>query len=583
MKKNETIRNLKLAYKYSKGKRYLLIFYIIATIALCLIGALVPIISAKGLIYMTGSLWKELLRAAIILTIVEISRNVFFYLNHYCGNVFFRRTLIDIDMDIANEILNLETKELDNHPSGIFIDRIQKDASDIADIFNQIISALANIVTNIGIYIAIFIINKYMFILFTFGSLVILYFKKMRLKSYFDRDKVYRKINDENTGLMNEFVRGIRDIKVLNCKTEFLDKLKTRLIKSNDEKLKMRSISRKYELITGTISDLLSFSFIILGIILATNSALSISNFVILYNYQYRVYSILDYYFQMMEFIKQFNVSCNRVFELLDDKAYKKECFGRSHINKAQGNFEFKNVNFSYDKKMPILKNVSFKIKANETVAFVGKSGAGKSTIFSLLTKLYPVKNGQIYIDGIDINKLDRHSIRNNISIITQDPYIFNFSIKDNLKLVNPNMTNKEMIEACKMASIDGYINTLPHKYNTIVGEGGITLSGGQRQRIAIARALLKKTEIILFDEATSALDNETQEHITKAINNMKGEYTILIIAHRLSTIKNCNRIIFMDDGKIIDSGSHNYLLNKNKDYKLLYDAEIIAGNKKNS
>ncbi len=251
---------------------------------------------------------------------------------------------------------------------------------------------------------------------------------------------------------------------------------------------------------------------------------------------------------------------------------------GNVHIDKIKGDFEFKNVSFKYgDKK--VLDNLNFKINANETVAFVGKSGAGKTTIFNLLCKMYDIKDGMITIDGIDIKELDKDSIRGNITIISQNPYIFNMSIKDNLRLVKSNLTKKEMIEACKIACLDDFINELPDKYDTIIGEGGVNLSGGQKQRLAIARALVQKTEIILFDEATSALDNETQDKIQNAIDNMKNEYTILIIAHRLSTIKNANRILYLDDGKIEAEGTHNELLKNCKKYKNLYESEILKEN----
>ena len=211
----------------------------------------------------------------------------------------------------------------------------------------------------------------------------------------------------------------------------------------------------------------------------------------------------------------------------------------------------------------------------NERVAFVGKSGAGKTTIFNLIARLYHTNKGKILLDNYNINELTRDSVRNNMSIITQNPYVFNFSIKDNLLLAKENATMKEIREACKLACIDDFIMTLPNKYETMVGENGIILSGGQKQRLAIARALLMKTEIILFDEATSALDNETQSKIQEAINNLKGEYTILIIAHRLSTVIDCDRIFVVDNGKIINSGSHKELLKNCDYYKNLYNKDL--------
>ena len=218
---------------------------------------------------------------------------------------------------------------------------------------------------------------------------------------------------------------------------------------------------------------------------------------------------------------------------------------------------------------------MSFEIKPNERIAFVGKSGTGKTTIFNLITRLYKSNKGKILLDGNNINDLTCSTIRDNMSIITQNPYIFNFSIKENLLMAKENATMKEIREACKMACIDDYIMSLPDKYNTMVGENGVILSGGQKQRIAIARALLMKTEIMLFDEATSALDNETQSKIQEAINNLKGEYTILIVAHRLSTIIDSDRIFVVEDGKIVDSGSHRELLKKSEIYKNLYNKDL--------
>ena len=259
----------------------------------------------------------------------------------------------------------------------------------------------------------------------------------------------------------------------------------------------------------------------------------------------------------------------------MDEKKFSKEKFGKLHLDTINGDFEFRDISFSYDNERNVLNNMSFKVNANETVAFVGKSGAGKSTIFSLLCKLYDNYSGKILIDDIDIKELDRDSLRSNISVISQNPYIFNMSIKDNLKIIKKDLTDDEMKKACKMACLDDFIESLPKKYNTVVGEGGVMLSGGQKQRLAIARALIQKTEIILFDEATSALDNETQKQIQEAIDNLKNEYTIMIIAHRFSTILNSDKIFFVDNGKVIDSGTHEQLLKRCTQYKKLYESEI--------
>ena len=189
---------------------------------------------------------------------------------------------------------------------------------------------------------------------------------------------------------------------------------------------------------------------------------------------------------------------------------------------------------------------------------------------------MYNCESGKITIDGIDIDELDEESIRGNITIISQNPYIFNLSIKDNLRLVKKDITDKEIEEACNLACLNEFIESLPDKYDTVVGEGGVTLSGGQRQRLAIARALIQKTKIILFDEATSALDNNSQEYIKRAIDDLVCNHTVVIVAHRLSTIMDADVIHVVDKGKVVASGTHDKLLETSEIYRNLYETESL-------
>lgn len=571
----ETFKNLKRSWKYAKNQKTNLIFYIIVSIIMCGISVITPILSAKLIVNVTNGLFKDLIVIAIIIFLVEVSGNIISFLSHKINEIIYLETLLEIQIDIANETLKLRAKEIDKNNSGVFIDRLKQDAGNIADIFISFTSTLTDVFANSGILVAIFIINKWIFLYLVITITILFLLERKRMAYYYKINKEYRKINEQNTGLLTELIRGVRDIKVLNANKEFLHKIKESLFNSNSKTYEMNKVSRNYQLLIGSTKDLFNLLFIFLGVFLTGKNLLTITNFIILYYYQGQIQGFLGYFVNMTEWFKKFNVAAERVFELIGNDTFEKEQFGDVHLDKINGDFEFKNVDFSYNKNNKILKKLSFKIKANETVAFVGKSGGGKSTIFSLITKLYDVNSGEILIDGVNINDLDKSSIRNNISIITQNPYIFNFSIKDNLKIVKPNLTKKEMIEVCKAACLHDFVMTLPEKYDTIVGEGGIALSGGQRQRLAIARALLKKTEIILFDEATSALDNETQEQIQQAIHNMKGEYTILIIAHRLSTVINADWILLIDDGKVVDQGTHEYLIKNNKVYKDLYNKEL--------
>lgn len=568
-------RNLKLSFKYAKNQKKEFILYFVFNIILAIIGAIAPLFSAKQLLKLTDGLLSELLIVSILILIIEITRNLMNLLARKYSQIFAAEILKKIQIDIANEVLKIETSDLDKSSSGVFIDRLVKDTSRIADIFLELNMSITEIVTNIGILFAVFIINKVMFLYYIIAIAIIFILEKIRISKFIEVDKKYRKDAEKTTGLVGELVRGVRDVKVLNASTSFMKKIGTDINKINDERYEMGHIRRFYTFITGSVRDILDFTIVALAVFMITRNYLTIPNFVVIYMYRNKIFDLLTLVSRVLEWIKDFNLSAGRVFEVIDSATFKKEKFGKKHIDNIKGDFEFKNVYFRYNEDKEVLKGLSFKVKHNQTVSFVGKSGAGKSTIFSLLAKLYEPTSGNIFIDGININELDCDSIRGNISIITQSPYIFNLTIRENFTIVKEDLTEEEMIEACKLAKLHDFIMSLPNGYDTLVGEGGLTLSGGQRQRLAIARALAQKTEIILFDEATSALDNETQKGIQDAINNMKNEYTILIIAHRLSTVINSDKIMIIDDGQVVDTGTHEELLKNNKDYKKLYEMEL--------
>lgn len=571
----EFFSNLKKAWVYGKGQKKYIIGYIIFNIIFIFINLFVPILSAKAIVELTNNKLNQVVFIGFVILVVELLRNFANYITGYFRQQIYRETYSKIETTLGAEILRIENQSLDEKGSGLFIQRLTNDASKIADIFVVLNIYLTNILTDIGIFLAVFIINKVVFFYLLLTICTIFVVEKKRTNVVNAQDKIYRKKNERVSGFIGELVRGAHDIKMLNAENSFIKELDSKIIDLNNEKYKMDEKNRNYILLSGTLSDIFSTGNIILSVFLITQNLLSIPNALVINNYLGRLTSIIYFVSQFLEKVKDFNLSSERVFAIMDSKEFGKEKFGKKHIDKVNGDFEFKNVTFTYANGHKVIDNMNFKIKANSTVAFVGKSGSGKTTVFNLLCKMYNIDSGKITIDGIDIKELDKDSIRGNITIISQNPYIFNLSIRDNLRLVKENITDEEMIEACKTACLEDFIKSLPDGYDTIIGEGGINLSGGERQRLAIARALVQKTEIILFDEATSALDNETQANIKKAIDNMKNEYTILIIAHRLSTVIDCDRILFLDEGKIKAEGTHKELLSNCKNYRSLYEAEL--------
>ena len=571
---NEFFKNLKFTWKYTKNSKSLLIKYLICDLFSVIIRLIIPILSAKIIIYLTDNKLYQLINISVIVLLCEISYNLLYRFSRKYMNTIYHNTLTKLEVDLGNNILKLESEIINEKGSGIFIQRLTSDTSRLADIYVALNIYLTSIITEIGMYIVVFLINKLVFIYLVLMTIIMYIVEKIRNIKFNNEDKKYRKQQEKVSGFITELVRGSHDIKMLNAENNFVNELENKIVDANEKRLYMQKIDRKYRFYLGNLTDINEFLLIVILVILIMYNKLAIASALVISRYTSNMRYLINNLGILMEKIKDFNLSSKRIFDILNSDEFKKENFGTKHIDKVNGDFEFKNVSFSYDKKK-VLNNLSFKINANETVGFVGKSGAGKSTIFNLLIKLYNIQKGEILIDGININELDKDTIRGNITIISQNPYIFNLSIKDNLRLVKENVTLKEIKEACKIACLDEFIESLPDKYNTIIGEGGVNLSGGQKQRLAIARALIQKTEIILFDEATSALDNETQNKIKKAIDNMKNEYTILIIAHRLSTIIDCDRILFISDGKIKAEGNHNYLLKNCIEYKELYENEI--------
>ena len=269
-------------------------------------------------------------------------------------------------------------------------------------------------------------------------------------------------------------------------------------------------------------------------------------------------------------------VAMSRVFELFDIDNKIKSPKNPVKFNKLQDKIEFSNVNFEYEEDVPVLTDFSLSVRKGETLALVGNSGGGKSTVVNLIPRFYDIKSGSLKFDGIDVKDFALDDLRENISFVFQDNFLFSGTLRENLLMGKPNATEAELANAIKLAHLDEFVASLDDGLETYVGERGTTLSGGQRQRVAIARALLKNSDIVILDEATSALDNESEAIVQKAIDNLMKDRTVFVIAHRLSTIKNADRIAVINEGKLVEEGTHDELLNIEKGhYKHLYNMQF--------
>ncbi len=568
------LKNLKSTYKYAKSGRKYLWLFLITNILMTVISVVAPVLGAQRLLALTNNNYQKLLVIIFSIFTLEILRNFSRLAYNYFYNKFYYDVRRNLQIELVRETLKITQQDLNTNSSGVFIERINGDTDNLTDIFTYLIDYISSIIGNLGVLIVVFFINWILGLIYVGLMIVIILYNKFASSVNYKNRKAWKKSRERTGGFISEIVRGSKDVKILDAEESFLAKANEFMSETNEVSYKYQRERAILRLFGGSIRDIGDLLVGVFIFIFLKSGSLSVANAIIIYNYNDRILWTADWIEQIFEIIKQFNLAANRIFGILEENEFTKEQFGTKKLKKFEGNIEFKDVGFAYEKDMPVLKNMTFKIKANETIGFVGPSGSGKTTIFNLISALERVNQGTITFDGIDINTLDKSSIRGNLSVISQNAYIFNMSILDNLKVIKQNATEKEIKEACQLACLDDFIETLPNKYDTIVGEGGVTLSGGQKQRLAIARALLLKTEILLFDEATSALDNETQTKIQEAISNLKGEYTILIIAHRLSTVINADKIFVINGGKVEATGSHKTLLKTSPTYQKLYEKE---------
>ena len=481
----------------------------------------------------------------------------------------------NVSLDLYKKIDSLPAKAFEDIGVGEFINRLYNDPDRVMELLAKLIKLACK---SLAVVIILFLAFSISFIIgfeviifgFIMGYISTKYFPKIK-KTQED----IKKQSDAYVKTATENITGIREIKSLGIKRNIETNIKNQLtgLFTNTKKIK------NYEAWYYSLNNL---SYYILQLIILLTAGyyfiqgkITYATFIMLEMYIWRIDEVVE---SISEFGVSYNkvtVSLKRIGEIINNKLYQDEKFGDKTLTNNKGIVEFKNVKFKYSEEEDYtLTGLNLQLLPNKKIAIVGKSGNGKSTIFNLLLRYFDATSGEILIDGINIKDLTEKSLRNNISIIRQAPFLFNLSIIDNFRLVKKDVTLKEVRKYCKRAYIDDYIMSLPKKYNTVIGEGGINLSGGQKQRLAIARTLMLNTKIILFDEATSALDNESQEYIKKTIDDLVKDHTVIIVAHRLSTIVDADVINIIYKGKLESFGTHEELLTKSKVYQTLYSNE---------
>lgn len=561
---------------YYKPHKKLFALDMTASFFVSVIGMLYPILTNKVFkIYVPEKNTRMIVIFSVSLFILYIIRMLLRFFVQYKGHVMGVRIQAQMRKDMFSHLEGLPYSYYDEHETGKIMSRLTNDLQDVSELAhhgpeNFFICGLMVV----GSFIYLFTINWLLalIILLCVPILVTisLLLRKKMDKAFSENRKNIARINSS----LESSITGIRVTKAFTNQEKELKKFEV----SNNEYVKSRSKAYKamgmFQSSTAFVLDLFNVVCIISGGILAIKGTLDLADYT---TFIVSINMFINPLTTLINFVEQFQdgvTGFKRFIEIMDEKVEEEVKNPITNVN-LHGNIKFDHVSFSYETTANVLNDVSFDIKSGETIALVGESGGGKTTICHLIPNFYKASKGTISIDDININDLSFKTLRGSIGIVQQDVFLFNGTIKENILYGKLDATDEEVINACKNANIYDYIMSLPNKFETTIGERGVKLSGGQKQRVSIARVFLKNPPILILDEATSALDNTTELLIQEALNRLSEGRTTIIVAHRLSTIKNATRIMLINDGKIKECGSHNELMALNKEYARLYNLQF--------
>ncbi|WP_099355285.1 ABC transporter ATP-binding protein [Fredinandcohnia onubensis] len=479
----------------------------------------------------------------------------------------------EMRIEVFSKVHKLGLKYFDKTPGGSIVSRVTNDTEAIKDMFVEVVATFVqNGVFLIGIFIAMFYLNVQL-ALFCLLLIPILYilmqtYRKFSSKYYHDMRERISQLNAK----LNESLQGMAIIQVFRQEK----RLRREFAEINDAHYQAGIKNIKLDgLLLRPAVDFIYIVTIILVLsffgISSLESPIEIGVLYAFVNYLERFFEPVNNMMMRLSLLQQAVVASGRVFELLDHDELAPQTIGTENPSVKKGEIEFKNVSFSYDGKRDVLKNISFTAKQGETVALVGHTGSGKSSIINLLMRFYDIERGDILIDGHSINSYENNELRHKMGLVLQDPFLFVGTIKDNLRLNNPDIKDHDIEEAAKFVQADGFIKKLEGGYDFQVVERGSTFSSGQRQLLAFARTIVTNPKILVLDEATANIDTETEEEIQKALEKMRRGRTTIAIAHRLSTIQDANLILVLHQGEIVERGTHKELLAQKGLYYKMY------------
>lgn len=571
--------DLKFAFNYM-GKSRKNLFGGLATHIVSIAASLaIPYLSGVLMIAYTDSAVQQIIFAALAIMISRCVHSVFFKMTNILYVSASNNMLHSLHGKLIEKLFLVQDGVLDEKGSGPFVTMINTDAVTISNGLCTLANITSDVMYYAGVLIAIFLIDKVTFLIALVLIGILLILEKIRAY-YLDIDKRKEYVTrDRTSGMVHDLVNGTKEVKNLHAE----ESIGTRYILSDLENIRGRNRTNTRTQILSAVNNVVTCIFYGLFLLylgwLITTGRMKAAYALVLFNY-YSIIGvpIISLIQSTIDFFKTFNLACERVRNFLEGSEYAKESFGKSSAEKISGEIDFRDAAFTYNHNdpleadNPVLKGINLTVHPGEKVALVGRSGYGKSTALKLVNRQRDCTGGMVTLDDLNTIEYDKDTLRGNISMVSQFPYIFNATVKENLLFAKPDASMEEIEDACRKACILEDIQKMPHGFETGLGEKGMRLSGGQAQRLAIARVFLRNTPVLILDEATSALDNLTQKNIMDSI--AKSNQTVLMVAHRLSSIQDADRIAVLSKGRIIAEGTHEELMNSCEEYRLLYQSE---------
>ena len=520
-----------------------------------------------------------ILKFIMILIGLYVISSIFSYIQQYIMAGVAQSTVRKMRSDADEKLALLPIKFYDSHTNGEILSRITNDIDNISTTLQQSITQLiTSVVTIVGIVVMMLTISPIM----TLITFLIIPVSILATKPIISRSQKFFKNQQKYLGELNghveEMYTGHKVIKVFSREEKSIEEFDKINKKLYDAGWKAQFISGIIMPIMSFVSNIGYVAICVVGGIFVTKGRINIGDIQAFIQYSKQFTQPINQTANIVNILQSTIASAERVFELLDEVEEIKDNEDAKTIDNPKGYVSFQNVDFSYKEEVPLIKNMNVDVKKGETIAIVGPTGAGKTTLINLLMRFYEINSGTITIDGEDIRNLKRENLRSIFGMVLQDTWLFNGTIRENIAYGVENATEEDIINAAKAAHADHFIRTLEHGYDTVLDEEASNISQGQKQLITIARAILVNPSILILDEATSSVDTRTEAYIQKAMDNLMNGRTSFVIAHRLSTIKNADLILVMNNGTVIEQGNHSELMSQNGFYKELYNSQFTGG-----